>query len=122
MSCRQPTVAARAMVATAANLSLTCVFWVLMIHLHHGDCMKPLEESPGADGRELRISRLEAQKELVRRRAIAEVRRVKERVIELRKSIQSDHSEAGGQARKEDRPFVGRNDECWPGEQRAARD
>src|ERR1700721_293083 len=121
MSCRQPSanIEATAAVATATRRAV-CFTCVLMIHLHHGDRRELLKERTGFAERKHRIDRLKTKEELVCRRTISKVRRVEERMIELWQTVKRQHPEARRKSGKQDRPFVGWNDERRPREQRPA--
>src|ERR1700678_1727093 len=121
MSCRQPSAN---MEATAAVITATrrpvCFTCVLMIHLHHGDRRELLKERPSFAERKHWIDCLKTKEELVGRRTVAKVGRVEERMIELWQTVKRQHPEARRKSSKQDRPFVGWNDERRPREQRAA--
>src|SRR5277367_1875919 len=67
-------------------------FIVLILHLHHGDRLKPFKKDPRLGYIEFRIGRLKAQEEFVRGRATAEVGRVKERMVNLRQAVDRQHT------------------------------
>src|ERR1700712_2513928 len=101
MSWRQPRAASSETVParTAAPVLVFNVrLLILMLHLYHGDRGELLEKRPRPRGRKLGIGRLQAEEKSVRRRAVAEVRRIEQRVVELRHSIQRNHPKRRRQA------------------------
>src|SRR5580698_2962566 len=90
----------------------------LVVDLHNRDRIELFKKHAGLAWREPRVMRLEAKEELVCRRAIAEVRRIEERMIKLRKTIQRDHSESRRETCEQDRPLIARDHKGRPAEQR----
>src|ERR1700733_14435319 len=64
---------------------------------------------------ELRIQRLKAQEKFVRRRTVAEIRRVKQRMVKRRQAVQRQHSERSRETGPENGPLVRRNNKSRPG-------
>src|SRR5580704_6326426 len=94
----------------------------LIVHLHNRDRAKGLKESPRFYSIELWIVRFETKEELVHRGPCTEIRRIEQRVIQRRETAHGQHAERSRETGPQDRPFVRRNDESYPGEEWTSRD